>query len=61
MLGKKKLEKLNIKFYDKKLLTFFPDNWDKERIIKEVEYAVKNNRGKIKATSVAFLIIQMIE
>lgn len=26
--------------------TFFPDEWDEERILQEVEYAVVNNHGK---------------
>lgn len=26
--------------------TFFPDNWEQKRIMEEVEYAMKNNKGK---------------
>ena len=26
--------------------TFFPDNWDKKKIMEEVEYAIRNNSGK---------------
>ena len=26
--------------------TFFPDSWDRKRIMEEVEYAVRNNSGK---------------
>lgn len=29
---------------------FFPDSWDQERIVREVEYAVNNNMGYIPGT-----------
>lgn len=31
--------------------TFFPDDWDEERILKEVEHAIENNQGKFEGGS----------
>jgi TANFOR domain-containing protein len=31
--------------------TFFPDTWDEAKILEEVEYAVRNNRGLVANTS----------
>ena len=41
--------------------TFFPDGWGKNKILEEVEYAVKNNSGKYNTLMLEWINILVFQ